>query len=75
MMFEALLFKKYLGSIADPIANAMNAIINMITRLVDGLFIDKSRKIANNKRTIKGLKMCLFNIMFLFKKLKKFSLG
>jgi hypothetical protein len=74
-MFSRLLFKKYLGSSIDPIMNPANARNNVMTRLVEGLFMDKIKKRANKKSTINGLKICSFNMTFLLRKLKKFSLG
>lgn len=74
-IFSQLLFKKCLGRINDPIKNAINATANVIVRLADNLFSDNKRKRANKKRTIKGLKRWFFKILFLFRMLKKFSLG
>lgn len=74
MPFKSL-FKKYLGRIAEPKKNPTNAMTNVMTKLVEGLLIDNSKNDANIKSTIKGLKICSFKIMFLFKRLKKFSLG
>ena len=54
-IFFKLLFRKCLGSIADPIKNPANARINVMTRLSEGLLIDKSRNNANKKSTINGL--------------------
>jgi len=56
-MFSKFLFKKNLESKVDPIKNPANAKINVITKLVDGLFIDKSRNRANKNNTISGLKI------------------
>ena len=67
--------RKYLGRIADPIKNAVNAIINVIVRLWDSLFNESNRNPANKKITISGLKMWFFKMLFLFRKLKKFSPG
>ena len=75
IIFSKESFKKYLGSIADPMKNATNAIINVITKLLEGAVIDKSKNIANKNSTIKGLKIWFFKMLFLFKKLKKVSLG
>jgi hypothetical protein len=47
---------KYLESKVDPIKNPMNARINVMTKLVEGLLMDKSKNNANKKSTIKGLK-------------------
>ena len=49
MMFFGLLFKKYLGSATDPMANPANAISNVMTRLVEGLLMDRSKNRANKK--------------------------
>ena len=56
-IFFKLLFKKYFGSIADPIKNPANARANVMHRLGEGLFIDKSKNNANKKSTINGLKI------------------
>ena len=40
-------FRKYLGITVDPIKNAINPIINVITKLVDGAVIDKSKNNEN----------------------------
>lgn len=56
-IFSQSLFIKYLGSIADPMKNAMNAIANVTVRLWDGAFRDSRRNPANRKITINGLKM------------------
>ena len=69
--FTGILF----GMMVDAIKNAINPNSNVITRLVEGGFIDKSRNNANINKTINGWKRYSFRIMFLFKKLKKFSLG
>lgn len=74
-MLSRFLFKKCLGSIVDPIKNAINAIINVIVKLWDNLFKDNIKKPANKKRTINGLKIWLFRILFLFRKFRKFSSG
>ena len=74
-IFSVLLFKKYLGSIVDPIKKARNAIISVNVRLWDKLFNESNRKIANKKITIKGLNIWFFKILFLFRKFRKFSLG
>ena len=68
-------FIKYLGNIAEPMKNAINPINNVIVRLIEGLFSDNNKNNANKNKTINGLKICFFKIIFLFKKLKKFSLG
>ena len=75
MMFSVVLFKKYFGSKVDPMKNAANAMINVTTRLFDGAVIDRSRNNANRNSTISGWKRYSFSIMFLFKKLRKFSSG
>lgn len=49
-------FKKYFGIIADPIKNPINARIRVITKLLDGRLIDKSKNNANKNKTINGLK-------------------
>jgi hypothetical protein len=64
-----------LGIIADPIKNPTNAIISVMTKLVDGGLSDSIRNIANKKSTINGLNMCSFRMMFLFRKFRKFSSG
>ena len=74
-IFSRLLFKKYLGKIADPMKNAINPIRSVITKLVDGGVNVNIKKIANRTNTINGLNRWFFNISFLFKKFKKFSLG
>jgi hypothetical protein len=56
MILESSL-RTYLGSIADPMKNPANPIIRVITRLVDGLLIDRSRNNAKRNSTISGLKM------------------
>jgi hypothetical protein len=56
MISFKLLFIKCLGSMVDPIKNPINAISSVMTRLFDGVLIDKSRNIANRNRTINGLK-------------------
>ena len=56
IMFSKFLFKKNLESKVDPIKNPMNARINVMTKLVEGLLMDKSKNNANKKSTIKGLK-------------------
>lgn len=75
MIFSKFLFKRCLGRIADPIKNATNPIINVITKLGDGVFIDKIKKNENNTKTINGLKRWLFNILLLLMMFKKFSSG
>jgi hypothetical protein len=50
-------FKKYFGSMDDPMKNPTNARISVITRLSEGLFIDKIKNTANRKSTISGLKI------------------
>lgn len=55
MVLIFLLFNMYLGSIADPIKNAIKAMARVITKLVEGAFSDKIKNIANNKSTINGL--------------------
>ena len=42
------LFKKYLGSIADPIKNAINAIANVIAKLAETALIDSIRNALQN---------------------------
>ena len=74
-IFPRLLFKKYFGKIADPMKNAINPIRIVITKLVDGGFSDNIKKIANRNKTINGLNRWFFKMLFLFKKLKKFSSG
>ena len=74
-IFSLSFFKMYFGRMADPIKKAINPMNNVIIRLSEGLFIDSSKKIANIKSTINGLKIWFFKILFLFKKLKKYSLG
>jgi hypothetical protein len=64
-----------LGIIADPIKNATNPIINVITKLGEGVLIDKIKKNENNTNTINGLKRWFFNILLLLMMFKKFSLG
>ena len=49
------LFRNLLGIIVDPIKNAINPMSNVITKLVEGLFIDKIKKNENNTITINGL--------------------
>jgi hypothetical protein len=61
-MLSKLLFRKYLDSNVDPIKNPANAKSKVMTKLLEGLFMDKSKNKANKKRTINGLKMCVFNI-------------
>lgn len=60
--FSEVLFKKYLGRIADPIKKAITAISNVITKLVEGALIDKIKNIENKRSTIKGLKRWFFNM-------------
>ena len=74
-MTLSVLFKKNLGSIADPIKKATNPIVIVIVRLGDNVFRDSSKNIEKRKMTIRGLKIWFFRMSFLFKKLKKFSLG
>jgi hypothetical protein len=57
MIFLHSSFIKYLGRIADPIKNAMNAMSNVIVRLSDSLFRESKRNPANRIRTINGLKI------------------
>ena len=54
MIFSRLLLRKNLGKSVDPIKNATNPMINVITKLVEGGFIDKIKNIANNSSTISG---------------------
>lgn len=75
MIFSKFLFKRCLGSIADPIKNATNPIINVITKLGEGVLIDKIKKNENNTNTINGLKRWFFNILLLLMMFKKFSSG
>ena len=48
---------------------------NVIAKLCDGELMDRSKNIANRRRTINGLKIWFFKIEFLFKNPKKFSPG
>lgn len=75
MIFSKFLFKRCLGRIADPIKNATNPIINVITKLGEGVLIDKIKKNENNTNTINGLKRWFFNILLLLMMFKKFSSG
>ena len=75
MVLIFLLFNMYLGSIADPIKNAIKAMARVITKLVEGAFSDKIKNIANNKSTINGLNKWFFKMFILFKSPKKFSSG
>ena len=50
------LFRKFLGKSIDPIKYAINPMSNVMTKLVEGGFIDKIKKIANRNSTIRGLK-------------------
>ena len=75
MMLSVFLFKKNLGSIADPMKNAMNPIAIVRVRLCESEFRDNSRNAEKRKITISGLKIWFFKMLLLFKKLKKFSLG
>lgn len=59
------LFNKNLGSIAAPIKNAINAIASVMAKLPDTGFSDSAKNNAKTKRTINGLKMCVFRIMLL----------
>lgn len=69
------LFKKYLGSIADPIKNAINAIANVIAKLAETALIDSIRNAQNTTSTISGLNASEFNILFFLINPKKFSPG
>lgn len=75
IILSVFLFKRNLGSIDEPIKNATNAIINVIVKLFESVFSDNSKKAENRNITINGLNIWFFNILFLFKKLKKFALG
>lgn len=69
------LFKKYLGNIAEPIKNAINAIASVIAKLAETAFIDNIKKTPNTISTIRGLNTCEFNILFFLINPKKFSPG
>lgn len=56
-MFFRSPFKKYLGRIADPMKNATNAIIRVMNKLFETLLRDNSRKQANRRSTMRGLKI------------------
>ncbi len=58
------LFRKYLGNIEDPIKNAINAIANVIAKLVETALIDSIRNAPNTTSTISGLNTSEFNILF-----------
>ena len=49
-----LLFKKYFGNIVDPMKKVINPMSRVMTKLLDGGFIDKIKKKENNKSTING---------------------
>lgn len=59
----------------DPIKKPINPKSKVMVKLVDTELM--LNKINTEKRNIKikGLKSCVFKISYLFKKLKKFSLG
>ena len=61
--------------IVDPIKKVINPIAIVMTKLDEGLLSDKSKNAENNNKTISGLKRWFFNMLFLFKNPKKFSLG
>ena len=44
----------FLGTIVDPMKNAMNPSSNVIAKLVEGGLIDKIKNNANSKRTTNG---------------------
>ena len=82
MEYMSLLLKRTIslmetfdGITVDPIKNATNPIIRVMTKLVEGGLIDKSKNMENNSRTISGWNKYFFRIMFLFKNPKKSSLG
>ena len=56
-MFFKSFFKRYLGMIADPMKNPTNARISVMAKLSEILFRDNSKKQANKKSTINGLKI------------------
>lgn len=62
------LFKKYLGSIADPIKNAINAIANVIAKLAETALVDSIRNAPNTTSTISGLNASEFNYFIFFNK-------
>ena len=74
MMFS-LSFKKYLGNIAAPMKKNKNPIINVSVNLKEIGLNDSDKNAAKTTRTMRGLKIWFFKILFFFKKLKKLSPG
>ena len=74
-MVSFLQFKKNFGITAEPIKNAINAMTIVMDKLVVNVLRDNNRNMAKRKITISGLKIWFFKMSFLFRKLKKFSLG
>lgn len=55
IIVSVVLFKKNLGNMEEPIKNATKPMINVMTKLNDGAFSDRSINIENRNITISGL--------------------